>query len=114
MGGIIPYSNQLKVDLLGVSQETLEAKGAVSQEVAIEMVEGLIKRTGSDYGIAVTGIAGPTGGTPEKPVGTCWGAVAGKGKPTHAWRFRGYGSREMVIERAVNALLAQILIFVQN
>lgn len=69
-GGIIAYSNEVKENLLGVSHETLETYGAVSEETVIEMVKGAMKSMNSDCAIATSGIAGPTGGTPDKPVGT--------------------------------------------
>ena len=67
--GVASYANELKMRFLGVSPETLERFGAVSRECAEEMVSGICARTRSDAGISVTGIAGPGGGTPEKPVG---------------------------------------------
>ena len=79
---IVTYSNQAKLDHLGVTAETLETYGAVSPETAQEMAEGLAKVSGSDVCISVTGIAGPGGGTPEKPVGTVYIAVVHQGQ-TH-------------------------------
>lgn len=75
LGGIVSYSNRLKESALGVSSETLKRHGAVSRETALEMVEGIQKLTGVDYAVSTTGIAGPDGGTPEKPVGTVWSAI---------------------------------------
>ena len=75
-GGIIAYSDEVKKNLLGVNPETLEKHGAVSEEVVIEMAKGAMKSMNSDCGVATSGIAGPTGGTPDKPVGTVWIAVA--------------------------------------
>jgi PncC family amidohydrolase len=72
MGGIIGYANEAKVRLLGVSPETLEKFGAVSSETVIEMARGVRLALATDIGISVSGIAGPDGGTPEKPVGTVW------------------------------------------
>jgi len=77
-GGTIPYSNVLKENLLDVKESTLKAFGAVSEQTVIEMVTGLKNKFRTDYAIATSGIAGPTGGTTEKPVGTIWIAVAGK------------------------------------
>jgi len=76
LGGVVAYSNQAKVDLLQVMEETLAARGAVSQETAVAMASGVREAFHSDVGLAVTGIAGPTGGTPEKPVGTVYLGLA--------------------------------------
>ncbi|MFH1160783.1 MAG: competence/damage-inducible protein A [bacterium] len=76
MGGIVAYANDAKEDLLSVKPDTLLLHGAVSEPVVLEMVQGVKKRFGSDYAIATSGIAGPTGGTPEKPVGTVWIGIA--------------------------------------
>ncbi|MFO1499456.1 MAG: competence/damage-inducible protein A [Verrucomicrobiota bacterium] len=80
-GGCITYSNQAKQDLLGVRAETLAQHGAVSEPTAREMAEGARKRLGADYALAITGIAGPTGGTAEKPLGTVYIALASQ-EPT--------------------------------
>lgn len=85
-GGVVAYSNALKIDLLGVSRATLKKYGAVSGRVAKEMAEGIRRRCKTDYGIGVTGIAGPTGGTKEKPVGTVYIALASS-KKTGVKRF---------------------------
>ena len=79
-GGIAAYSNDVKTALLKVSEETLEKYGAVSKEVVEQMVKGQLELFNTDYGIAVSGIAGPDGGTEEKPVGTTWIAVGNKEK----------------------------------
>ncbi len=70
--GVVTYSNEQKHKLLGVSNETLEKFGAVSEQTALEMCKGVRKLADADFGISVTGIAGPGGGTPQKPVGTVW------------------------------------------
>jgi nicotinamide-nucleotide amidase len=76
MGSIVSYSNDVKINQLSVSPETLAQFGAVSEETVREMAEGVRKVLGTDVGIATSGIAGPDGGTPDKPVGTIWIACA--------------------------------------
>ena len=71
-GGVVAYHNDFKRDVIDVNQATLDAHGAVSEETVIEMAEGVRKRFNADIGAATSGIAGPGGGTPEKPVGTVW------------------------------------------
>lgn len=73
--GIVSYSNKVKMMLLDVSQEILEEYGAVSQQTAVQMAQGVVKKSGSDIGVGITGIAGPTGGSDKKPVGTIFVAV---------------------------------------
>jgi nicotinamide-nucleotide amidase len=82
--GFVTYANEAKRDLLGVPQEMLDEHGAVSEPVACAMADGALRVSGADIAVAVTGIAGPDGGTLEKPVGTVWIAWAAKGKPTVA------------------------------
>jgi nicotinamide-nucleotide amidase len=94
-GGVVAYADDAKQRLLGVREETLRAHGAVSEETAGEMAEGARRTFGSDIGVAVTGIAGPTGGTPEKPVGTvCFGLARATGTVTH--RYPLWGTRDWV------------------
>jgi nicotinamide-nucleotide amidase len=103
-GGAISYSYELKETLLGVKHETLEYFGAVSKETVTEMVEGALSNFKSDYALAVTGIAGPDGGMPEKPVGTVWIAVASINK-TVAKKLTFGNKRQQNIERsAISAL----------
>ncbi|MDM1294550.1 competence/damage-inducible protein A [Sphingobacterium sp. N143] len=105
IGGTIPYSNRLKQQLLGVKIETLDQYGAVSEQTAIEMVTGAKEKYQADYAIATTGIAGPGGGSIEKPVGTVWIAVAGK-KENITRKFQFDNDRTINIERTrMNALL---------
>ncbi len=114
LGAVVPYSNALKTKILGVPEELIEEAGAVSKDVAAKMVEGVLRLTGSDFGLAVTGIAGPTGGTPEKPVGTVWCAVCRKGESPHTWKLQGRGTREMIITRSVNSLFSNLLIYIKE
>ena len=105
LGGTISYANELKKKVLGVKEETLIAHGAVSEQTAQEMVQGALENFGSDYAVAVTGIAGPGGGTPEKPVGTVWIAAASKTK-TVTRLFQFGNRRAQNIERSsTNALI---------
>ena len=107
-GGVIAYCNEVKECALGVKHSTLEAHGAVSEETVREMVEGVRKRLGADYAIATTGIAGPTGGTPEKPVGTVWVAVA-DATPTVP-QLMPYGDRrQQTIDRTTNQAYAMLI-----
>lgn len=76
LSGVVAYSNDAKVKILGVNPHSIEEHGAVSEQVAIEMAEGVRRITGADYAISTTGIAGPTGGSEEKPVGTVWFGVS--------------------------------------
>lgn len=107
IGSAVTYANDLKVRLLGVRPETLESAGAVSRETAVEMAEGVRRTCRSTYGVAVTGIAGPTGGSADKPVGTVWIAVAGPAG-TSARRFAFHGERERIIADASQAALESL------
>jgi nicotinamide-nucleotide amidase len=87
LGSIVAYSNSLKTDLLHVPREVIEQHGAVSKEVAEAMLQGLFKTTHADSGVAITGIAGPTGGTSEKPIGTLWIAFGKRNHPPRVEKF---------------------------
>lgn len=108
LGGAVVYSNQLKQSVLGVREETLAAFGAVSEETVKEMAMGAVKQFKTDYAIAVTGIAGPDGATPGKPVGTVWIGVAGK-EMVRAKQFSFGNKRAQNIERSAIAALTMIL-----
>jgi nicotinamide-nucleotide amidase len=103
-GSVISYSYDIKERFLGVKQSTLNTAGAVSEECVREMLSGLLRTTGTTYGISVSGIAGPDGGTPEKPVGTVWIAVGTKEK-TVARKFQFFTSRIENIKVFSNAAL---------
>ncbi|RME35176.1 MAG: CinA family protein [Gammaproteobacteria bacterium] len=102
--GFVTYSNRAKMEMLGVAAATLERHGAVSEAVALEMAAGALRHSAARLSVAITGIAGPGGGTPDKPVGTVWIAWAGEGDPV-ARRFRFGGDRSGVREQAVRAAL---------
>lgn len=104
-GGIVAYSNVVKMDLLHVSPDTLEKYGAVSETTVIEMVKGVMNALKTDCAISTSGIAGPGGGTAEKPVGTVWIAVAYKNEICTMKQEIDHG-REMNVEKAGdNALI---------
>ena len=106
--GVVSYSNAAKEALLGVRRETLERTGAVSEETALEMVSGALDRFSAGVAVAVTGIAGPTGGTPEKPVGTVWIGWKRRGAEAGARLFHFGGDREAVRRQTVAAALSGI------
>ena len=107
-GGIVAYSNEVKECDLGVSHDTLAAHGAVSEETVRQMVEGVRSRLDSDYALATTGIAGPTGGTPDKPVGTVW--IAACSRNTTVTQLMHYGDRrQQTIDRTVNQAYAMLI-----
>jgi nicotinamide-nucleotide amidase len=95
-GGAVTYSDEAKIRFLGVRPDTLEEHGAVSRETALEMSAGIKQRTGADVGLSVTGVAGPAGGSPAKPVGTVWVSIDQSGRH-EAKLFRFTGDREHII-----------------
>ena len=103
-GGVVSYDNSVKENVLGVSRHNLETYGAVSEQVARQMAEGVRRLCGTTYGVATTGVAGPTGGTPDKPVGTVWVAVATPTR-TIAKLFQHGKVRAVNIERAATAAI---------
>lgn len=107
--GVVAYANETKVARLGVDEVLLARHGAVSEQVARAMAEGLRERSGATWAVSVTGVAGPGGGTPDKPVGLVWFAVSGPpradGKTTTARKIQSRGSRDITRARAVNVAL---------
>ena len=100
VGGVISYANSVKAGLLGVSEEDLAAQGAVSEPVVRSMAQGVCRATGADISCAVSGVAGPGGGTPEKPVGTVWIGWSLHGE-TRARKFHFSGDRDSVRTQTV-------------
>jgi len=111
LGGVISYSNESKEQLLGVDPSVLRSKGAVSEEVAIQMASGVRSALNSKIGVGITGIAGPSGGTAEKPVGLVYIAVCSKGA-TLCTKNVFDGSRTEVKKRSVTKALDMISEFV--
>lgn len=110
--GFVTYSNQAKMTLLGVKSETLAAHGAVSEQVACEMAEGARQRTGATFALAVTGIAGPTGGSTEKPVGTVFIALASARKTVVLKQGNAYDRetfKQVTARQALNLLRRKLL-----
>jgi len=108
--GYITYSNAAKIRDLGVSEQTLAEQGAVSEAAVREMVAGALARSGAQIAVAVSGIAGPDGGTPDKPVGTVWLAVAMRTRPERLCERCGFeGDRDAVRRQTVAQALRRVL-----
>jgi PncC family amidohydrolase len=108
IGGVVAYSNQIKEAVLGVSSTTLESFGAVSEQTAREMAEGIRQKFNTDIGLSTTGIAGPTGGTPNKPVGLVWIGISTPSKSNaHECHFD--ADRDGVKNRTVELLLKVLI-----
>ncbi len=112
--GFVTYSNSAKEKMLGVTRETLETFGAVSEEAAKEMAEGALKASEADWSLSITGIAGPTGGTPEKPVGTVCFAWQKKAEVAQTETQRWSGNRNDIREQTILHALEKLLILVRE
>lgn len=110
LGSLVVYSNNWKKSFLKVSPKTLMESGSVSRATADEMLLGLMKHSEADYGIAVTGIAGPSGGSADKPVGTVYIALGARGKKPHVVECHFKGSREAVIREACERGVAELML----
>ena len=110
LGSVVSYANEVKQSMLGVSENDLKMYGAVSRQVVEQMAKGALKALGCDYAVSTSGIAGPGGGTPEKPVGTIWIALANKEKViSKEYCFAITTTRENNIQRATNFALLMLL-----
>lgn len=107
-GGVIAYANAVKMTMLGVPYSTLARHGAVSRPVACAMARGVRARLGATWGVGITGIAGPSGGTLLKPVGTVWIAVAGPRNKIHAICYYYSGGRAAIRRAAIRSALAML------
>ena len=109
--GFVTYTNQSKTELLGVAESILSSYGAVSEQAARAMVEGALARSGAQVALAVTGIAGPTGGTAAKPVGTVWLAWTGANRVTKVATHVFTGDRQSIRHQAVRSALKGLIDF---
>lgn len=108
LGSFVVYSNKLKEEILGVDPQIIAEYGAVSKETVAAMAKGVLNKTDADFAIAVSGIAGPLGGTPQKPVGTVYVAIAERGHPVNVGLLEMRGSRETIILATVRKSLAHL------
>lgn len=111
--GFVTYSNKAKHQLLGVDHQTLDTEGAVSEAVVVEMAKGAVQAAAADWSIAVSGIAGPTGGTATKPVGLVWLGASGPGIPGVSRRLLLTGNRNDVRQQATRTALKWMLDLMQ-
>jgi nicotinamide-nucleotide amidase len=107
--GFVTYSNEAKTEMLGVAPALITSHGAVSEPVARAMAEGAIAHSRAQLAVAVTGVAGPSGGSPSKPVGTVWLAWARSGRPTQSELLKLDGDRRAIRERTVQHALQRLL-----
>ena len=107
--GYVTYSNEAKQHMLGVHPDVIEAHGAVSEAVVRQMAEGALQKSGADIAVAVSGVAGPGGGSQDKPVGTVWLAWAVRGELTVAKNFLFLGSRKQVRNQSVEKALEGVV-----
>lgn len=108
LGSIVAYSNVIKEKILKVSHQTIALQGAVSRSTADEMWIGLMKLSDADFGIVTTGIAGPSGGTVEKPVGTVFIALGAKGKKPHVLECHFDGDRKAIIQKTCDKAVEEL------
>lgn len=113
IGGVISYAYEAKVRLLGVQWETLERHGAVSRETVLEMAQGVRRLLAADIGLSVSGIAGPGGATPEKPVGFTWIGISAP-NVAEAWSFQFAGERIRVKEQAAEQALRRVVEYLRS
>jgi len=113
LGGVLAYANEIKENLLGVSLETLEEHGAVSERTVLQMAYGVRRALGADIGAAISGVAGPDGGTPEKPVGLTWIGLSVP-EVDRAWRYIWDGNRLEVKEQSAEQVLRILVAYLSG
>lgn len=113
IGGVVAYSNQVKQDILGVQTSTLDQYGAVSEQTAMEMAAGVRQKFNTDIGLSTTGVAGPSGGTPTKPVGLVW---IGFSTPERTWSIYSHFSdgRHEINKKSARKALRLLLDYLEN
>jgi len=112
-GGVIAYANEVKMEILGVSEQTLIDHGAVSRETVLEMARGVRTALDTDIGISSSGIAGPEGGSPDKPVGLAWIGFSAAGNE-YAEQFMFVGNRLQIKEQAVHSAIERLIAFLPD
>jgi PncC family amidohydrolase len=113
LGSIVAYSKEAKMELLNVSEKTLKNFGEVSEETALEMSLGVLKKFHSDFALATTGIAGPSGATFDKPIGMVSFCIASKDKDPLYWTSFFQGQRDNIIEQAVSTAMLRLVDYVR-
>ena len=111
--GFVTYGNDSKIRLLAVSEEALHQYGAVSKKIAEQMARGALKNSAAELAVAITGIAGPTGGSPTKPTGTVYIGVAGLHRDTQVMRYLFDGDRRRVREQAIHAAVGRLIEYLE-
>jgi PncC family amidohydrolase len=114
LGSVVAYSRGAKERLLGVDPQIITSFGEVSVQTTEEMAKGALKQFGSDFTVAITGIAGPTGGSVEKPVGTTFFAIASQREPIASWRHTFQGSRQEIISQSIESAFAHLWKYVNS
>lgn len=114
LGSIISYSNSVKENVLGVPHDVITSKGAVSLETVSFMALGALNVIGADWSLVSSGVAGPSGGTEQSPVGCVWMAIGHKNQDPICWKLHFKGNREQVMEKATNSLLERFLITLRS
>lgn len=114
LGSIVAYNEDVKSNILGVSKKVIEEYDVVSYQVAEAMLEGVFNTIKSEFALAITGYAGPDGGTETIPVGTVWLAVGKKDKKPEIWRVQGHGERSQIIAQSVNEILNRLYVYAKQ
>lgn len=112
--GFVTYSNTAKIDMLGIDPQLIEKDGAVSESVAMAMAQGALAHSRADVALSITGIAGPDGGSAQKPVGTVWFGMATREKPAEAFMRFFQGDRASIRQQAILSGLSELIYFISS